>query len=57
MTIAQASKQLNLSPQLLRVWSQSAKGCPFITIVREGQRNTYLVNEARMKMWIEGLIK
>lgn len=57
MTIAQASKQLNLSPQLLRVWSQSEKGCPFITIIREGQRNTYLVNEARMKMWIEGLIK
>ena len=57
MTIPQASKQLNLSPQLLRVWAASPKGCPFITIVREGQRNTYLVNEKRMRMWIEGQIK
>lgn len=55
MTIAQASKQLNLSPQLLRVWATN--NCPFITIVRQGERNTYLVNEARMKLWIEGKIK
>lgn len=58
MTIPQASKQLNLSPQLLRVWASSSKGCPFITVVREGEhRNTYVVNENRMRMWIEGTIK
>ena len=54
MTIKEASNQLRLSPQLLRVWAKN--GCPFITIIREGTRNTYLVNEAKLKMWIEGKI-
>ena len=54
MTIPEASKKLNLSEQLLRVWAQQPKGCPFITIVRDGQRKTYLVNDERMKMWAEG---
>ena len=52
MTIPEASKRLHLSEQLLRVWAQN--GCPFITIIRAGQRKTYLVNEERMKMWAEG---
>lgn len=56
MTIPQAASQLNLSPQLLRVWAQSKNGCPFITIVREGQRKTYLVNPERMKLWSKGKI-
>lgn len=56
MTIPQASKQLNLSPQLLRVWIQNGT-CPFGYIVRQGERNTYLISEALMKKWIEGTIK
>ena len=56
MTIPEASKKLNLSEQLLRVWAQQEKGCPFITIVRDGKRKSYVVNEARMKMWAEGKI-
>ena len=54
MTIPEASKKLNLSEQLLRVWAQQPKPCPFIDIVREGKRRTYIVNEARMKAWCEG---
>lgn len=56
MTIPQASKQLNLSPQLIRVWIQNGT-CPFGYVVRQGERNTYLINEERMKLWIEGKIK
>ena len=54
MTVPEAAKKLHLSEQLLRVWAQQEKGCPFITIIRAGQRKTYLVNEERMKMWAEG---
>ena len=55
MTIPQALKKypIQLSPQLIRVWIQSGK-CPFGYIIREGQRNTYLVNEAQLKKWIQG---
>ena len=56
MTIPEAARQLKLSEQLLRVWAKSKNGCPFITIVREGQRNTYLVNPERMKLWSKGKI-
>ena len=56
MTIPEASKQLNLSEQLLRVWIQSGR-CLFGTIVRKGCRNTYYINEERMKAWIEGRLK
>ena len=54
MTIPEASKRLNLSEQLLRVWAQQKTGCPFITIVRDGKRRTYVVNDARLKLWAEG---
>lgn len=58
MTIAEAAKKLNVSPQLLRVWAQSEKGCPFCYVVRQkaknGGRNTYLVNEKMLTDWMEG---
>lgn len=57
MTVAEASKMVNLSPQLIRVWIQNGN-CPFGYIVRKGEdRNTYLISEALLKKWIEGTIK
>ncbi len=53
MTVPQAAKQLRLSEQLLRVWIQSGR-CAFGYIIREGQRNTYYINEAGLKKFIEG---
>lgn len=57
MTIPQAAEQLRLSQQLLRVWASSKNGCPFITVIERNERNTYIVNEERMKAWIRGEIK
>ena len=53
MTLPQAAKQLRLSDQLLRVWIQNGT-CPFGLIIREGQRKTYLINEAALRRFIEG---
>lgn len=53
MTIKQAAQQLNLSEQLIRVWIQNGT-CPFGYIVRHGERNTYFVNEAELKKFING---
>lgn len=53
MTIPQAARQLRLSEQLLRCWIQSGR-CPFGYIIREGQRNTYLVVDEQLKQFIEG---
>lgn len=53
MTIKQAAQQLNLSEQLIRVWIQNGT-CPFGYIVRPGERNTYFVNEAELKKFING---
>jgi hypothetical protein len=57
MTIPQAAEQLRLSQQFLRVWASSKQGCPFITVIERNERNTYIVNEERMKAWIRGEIK
>lgn len=58
MTIPEASRQTRLSEQLLRVWAQQKNNpCPFIFIVREGKRKSYIVNEALMKAWIRGDLK
>lgn len=53
MTLPQAARQLRLSDQLLRVWIQNGT-CPFGLIIREGQRKTYLINEAALRRFIEG---
>lgn len=56
MTIKEASKKLNLSPQLLRVWCKN--GCPFGYIVNQTEnRATYLINEEMMKKWIAGELR
>ena len=57
MTIPQAAEQIRISPQLLRVWAQSKNGCPFITVIERRERNSYIVNEERLKMWQRGEIK
>ena len=57
MTIPQAAQQLRLSPQLIRVWAASEHGCPFVTVIKRRERNTYIVNEERLKAWIRGEIK
>lgn len=57
MTIPQVAEQLRMSQQLLRVWASSKNGCPFITVIERNERNTYIVNEERMKAWIRGEIK
>lgn len=57
MTIPQAAEQLRLSPQLIRVWAASEHGCPFVTVIKRKERNTYIVNEERLKAWIRGEIK
>ena len=56
MTIPQALAKypMQISAQLIRVWAQSVKGCPFCEIVRDGNRRTYIVNEARLIKWING---
>lgn len=53
MTIPEASKQLRLSEQLLRVWIQSGR-CAFGYIIRDGKRKTYYINEAELKRFIAG---
>ena len=57
MTIPQAAEQLRMSQQLLRVWAASKNGCPFITVIERNERNTYIVNEERLKAWIRGDLK
>ena len=56
MTIPQALAKypIQLSAQLIRVWAQSEKGCPFCYIIREGKRKTYYINEAELKKFING---
>ena len=53
MTLPQAAKRLRLSDQLLRVWIQNGN-CPFGLIIRDGQRKTYLINDAAFRRFIEG---
>lgn len=53
MTIPEASKQLRLSEQLLRVWIQSGR-CSFGYIIRDGKRKTYYINEVELKQFING---
>jgi hypothetical protein len=53
MTVPEASKQLRLSEQLIRVWIQTGT-CPFGYIIRAGQRKTYYINEAELKRFIAG---
>ena len=60
MTIPEALEKypIQLSAQLIRVWAQSEKGCPFCYIIRQKNgktgRNTYFVNEQALKNFIEG---
>lgn len=56
MTIPQALAKypMQVSAQLIRVWTQSSRGCPFCEIVREGERKTYIINEARLIKWLNG---
>ena len=53
MKLAEAAAQLRLSPQLVRLWIQNGT-CPFGMIIRDGERRTYLINEAALKKFIEG---
>lgn len=53
MTIKQAAQQLRLSEQLVRVWCQNGT-CPFGYVIRLGERNTYYINEAELKRFING---
>lgn len=59
MTIPEALKKypLNLSPQLIRCWIANGN-CPFGYIIRQKNgrtgRNTYFINEALLRDFIEG---
>jgi len=53
MTVPEASKQLRLSEQLIRVWIVNGT-CPFGYVIREGSRRTYYINEAELKRFIAG---
>jgi hypothetical protein len=56
MTIPQALAKypIQLSAQLIRVWAQSEKGCPFCYIIRDGDRKSYYVNEEQLKRFLNG---
>lgn len=56
MTIPEALKKypIQLSAQLIRVWAQSEKGCPFCYIIRDGDRKSYYVNEEQLKRFLSG---
>jgi len=56
MTIPEALEKypIQLSAQLIRVWAQSERGCPFCYVIRSGNRKTYYVNEAQLRAFIEG---
>ena len=56
MTIPQALEKypIQLSPQLIRVWAQSEKGCPFCFVIRDGRRKSYYVNEQALRKFIAG---
>lgn len=56
MTIPEAIAKYptQLSAQLIRVWAQSEKGCPFCYIIREGTRNSYYVNEQELRRFLSG---
>lgn len=55
MTISEASKKLNLSPQLLRVWLQQAgENHPFGVAIGKGKKKAYYINDERLKRWVEG---
>lgn len=56
MTIPQALAKypIQLSAQLIRVWAQSEKGCPFCYIIRDGDRKSYYVNEEQLKRFLSG---
>lgn len=59
MTIPQALSKypIQLSEQLIRVWIQNGT-CPFGYIIRQKNgrtgRNTYFINEAQLRDFIEG---
>lgn len=59
MTIPEALEKypLNLSPQLIRCWIANGT-CPFGYIIRQKNgrtgRNTYFINEAQLRAFIEG---
>ena len=61
MTITQALEKypIQLSAQLIRVWIAN-NTCPFGYIVRpkdkQNGRNTYYINEAQLRNWLEGKI-
>lgn len=60
MTIPEALEKypIQLSAQLIRVWAQSEKGCPFCYVIREKKgrngRNSYYICEEKLKRFIEG---
>lgn len=48
MTLPEAAKGIAMSDQTLRVWIQTAgKDHPFGMIIREGERKSYYINEAK----------
>ena len=59
MTIPEALKKypIQLSEQLVRVWIANGN-CPFGCIIRQKNgrtgRNTYFINEAQLRAFIEG---
>ena len=46
MTLPEAAQGINMSDQALRVWIQQ-KDHPFGIIIREGERKSYYINEAK----------
>ena len=55
MTIPQALEKypMQLSAQLIRCWIQNGT-CKFGYIIREGNRNTYYINEAELRSFLNG---
>ena len=48
MTLPEAAQGINMSDQALRLWiQQEGKDHPFGIIIREGERKSYYINEAK----------
>ena len=59
ITIQEASEQLDLPPQAVRVWLQK-ENCPFGTVVHEKKqrngRRTYYINSERLELYLRGKV-
>lgn len=53
MKVSDVAKEMGVSPQAVRVQAVQ-KQLPFITVSTHPNRNTYIVNENRYRLWKEG---